>query len=190
LPPRPVAFVIASVLLGLLVSAAVKGRAKALLVGPVIVLTATLPLYAFFIVFSNLHYTRYLYFPAIGWSILLAELFFRERSTRLLHLTTALTTVTVLAIFLARNTVPWRSASAVVQVMGQSVAQGGDGRGAAAEWQARTGISLEMEMAYRFVPRHRHPAKFCAEFRSSTGRANDYSAHMLHFELPTSDFQA
>ena len=98
LPPGPVAFVIASVLLGLLVLAAVNGRAKALLVGPVIILAATLPLYAFFIVFSNLHNTRYLYFLAVGWSIFLAELFFRERSTRLLHLMTALTIVTVLAI--------------------------------------------------------------------------------------------
>jgi hypothetical protein len=145
LPPGWLAFAIAAVLMVLLTRASLSGRARSLLVGPAIILASTLPLHAYFTVFSTLYNARYLYFPAVGWSILLANMSFGRHPSRLLHVTTGLTIIVFLAIFLARNTAPWRSASSLVQAMGMSVAEGADGRSAAAAWQARTGIALEMK---------------------------------------------
>jgi hypothetical protein len=125
-------------------------------IGPLLVLCASMPLYTYFFVTPELMSARYLYFPFIGWSLLLGELLTTSvRDTK--QLTVALSLVVVAyAAFLGLNLGPWNRVGQLIHVMEAAVDSGVDPRAAARQWQLEQGAPLKLSgsgvpMSYRGV---------------------------------------
>ena len=113
------------------------------LVGPAVILISTLPVYAYFYVSPDLRATRYLYFAAIGWAVLTAQLvttvFIRRWTLR-----AALVSIILLSFAsLQVNVRPWRVAGEIVRGVTAAVKEGRSPELSAAEWQTRYGDGLE-----------------------------------------------
>jgi hypothetical protein len=130
-------------LTALLVTAAFRALPKRLLVGPAVVVFSTMPLFQYLWVTPELHNTRYLYFPAIGWAFLMAQFAVSSARDPREQAIIGGAIAVVCAVLLVRNTPPWRQAAQLIDAMAVDVAAGGDGRHAAATWQARTGMVVE-----------------------------------------------
>jgi hypothetical protein len=129
--------------LAVLFWAVVRGTGPMVLVGPAVILISTLPVYAYFYVSPDLRATRYLYFAAIGWAVLTAQLVttvFIGRWT----LRAALVSIILLSFAsLQVNVRPWRVAGEIVRSVTAAVKEGRSPELSAAEWQNRYGDGLE-----------------------------------------------
>ena len=116
-----------------------------LLVGPAVIFLSTLPVYSYFFVSAELTGARYLYFPAFGWALLLAELSLSAISSGpAIGLTVAALALGQTAL-LHVNLAPWRVAGAFVEYLAAGIRAGRPADTLVEEWQQRTGIALTVE---------------------------------------------
>lgn len=121
--------------------ALIPGEARRLIVGPAVVLLSTLPLYSFFFVGRDLSSARYLYFAAIGWSLLVAQLL-TGIGRRTAALLTAITLIVGSALCLRFNTRPWDVASDFVLAVRDAARRGEDPTRAVERMATERGIKL------------------------------------------------
>jgi hypothetical protein len=142
--PTLVTWAIVTTLIALLFVRVRGAEPRRLLIGPVFILLTTLPVYAYFAVFPNLRNARYVYCASAGWALLVSELLVPVVNAQRKKVA-AFALAASCAVLLAFNTRPWRQAGDLIAAMREDVQRGGDGRAAAAAWQARTGQPLQME---------------------------------------------
>lgn len=142
------AFVLCSatvVSLAVLFWAVIRGAGPLALVGPAVILISTLPVYSYFYVAPDLRATRYLYFAAIGWAVLAAQLLttvFIRRPT----FGAALVGIILISFAsLQVNVRPWRTAGEIVGSIATAIRQGRSPEQSSAEWQNRYGDGLEVK---------------------------------------------
>jgi hypothetical protein len=144
--PGIVRWLVAGALTALLVTAvAVRRTGWRVLVGPAIIVASTLPLYAYFFVETDLISSRYIYFAAIGWAFLVAELMGRLTERTSLYLATIAGIAVLSAISLQVNTRPWKASGELVAAMASEVEHGGDVNDALHTWQRTHPGDLRMK---------------------------------------------
>jgi hypothetical protein len=129
---------------GLLIATMRGTLGKYILVGPVLILMSTIPVYAYFYVAPDLQGSRYLYFPTVGWGILVGHLLisvFRSRRTLVLAATVLLVTNVIL---LRVNLRPWHAGAQIVRELYHEPAEGA-GPVTRERWRERYGDGLVME---------------------------------------------
>ena len=94
------------------------------IVGPLMVLASTLPLYTYFYVGRDLTAARYLYFPCVGWALLLTEFLLATLRVRRHLLIAACAVAFAYAGVLHENLRPWLTADRVVHEMRRALEQG------------------------------------------------------------------
>jgi hypothetical protein len=115
------------------------------LVGPAVILISTLPVYTYFYVVPDLRATRYLYFAAIGWALLVTQLL-TTVLTRRRALTVAFASVIVILFTsLQMNAKPWRTAGEIVRSVATAIQEGKSPEMSATDWQAQYGGGLELK---------------------------------------------
>jgi hypothetical protein len=155
LPPW-ILFLTAMAPLTLLVLAVWRRRGDwRLLFGPALIVGSVLPVYSYFFVDANLMSSRYIYFAAAGWAIVIADLLTRVLSTRLGTVAALLVVVTLDAVGLTLNLRPWRTVGAMVTDMQSRLAAGQPPASVVEDWRARLGEDLKVRdgipRAYRGV---------------------------------------
>jgi hypothetical protein len=131
--------------LAVLFSAVVHGTGAIALAGPAVILFSTLPVYAYFFVAPDLRATRYLYFAAIGWALLVTQLL-TTVAVRRRALTVAFAAfIVILFASLQVNAKPWRTAGEIVDSVATAIREGTSPELNAADWQARYGSGLELK---------------------------------------------
>ena len=120
------------------------------LAGPFVILSSTLPAYSYFYVSSDLMASRYLYFAAFGWALLLTELVVRAtRGYRTLAAATIFVALTSAAL-LQVNLRPWRIAGDVVTALAAGLGRGEPSAAILDEWRRAHDVRLTPE---RGIPR-------------------------------------
>ena len=132
----PVVCLAALIVLGLVYAAVRQGAPVRSLAGPALVLITTLPVYSFFYVGPDLAGSRYLYFAAAGWALLLAELLASEIASRAVWSAAIVAIAVVSVASLELNARPWRTAGEFVSAMGDGLRQGRAAPDIVREWQA------------------------------------------------------
>ncbi len=131
--------------LAVLFWAVIRGAGPLALVGPAVILISTLPVYSYFYVAPDLRATRYLYFAAIGWAVLAAQLlttvFIRPRTFGAALVGIILISFASLQV----NVRPWRTAGEIVGSIATAIRQGRSPEQSSAEWQNRYGDGLEVK---------------------------------------------
>jgi hypothetical protein len=131
--------------LAVLFWAVVRGTGAMALAGPAVILISTLPVYAYFYVAPDLRATRYLYFAAIGWALLVTQLLttvlIRRRALALAFVSFIL----ILFASLQVNLKPWRTAGEIVASVAAAIREGKSPEASAADWRARYGDGLELK---------------------------------------------
>jgi hypothetical protein len=131
--------------LAVLFWAVVRGTGAMALAGPAVILISTLPVYAYFYVAPDLRATRYLYFAAIGWALLVTQLLttvlIRRRALALAFVSFIL----ILFASLQVNLKPWRTAGEIVASVAAAIREGKSPDASAADWRARYGDGLELK---------------------------------------------
>jgi hypothetical protein len=126
--------------------AVVRGTGWKVLVGPAVILISTLPVYAYFYVAPDLRATRYMYFAAIGWSILVTQLLTTVLGRRQALAATFASFLIFLFVSLELNIKPWRTAGEIVGTVEEVIREGRSASDiSAADWQARYGDGLELK---------------------------------------------
>jgi hypothetical protein len=115
------------------------------LVGPAVMLISTLPVYAYFYVAPDLRATRYLYFAAIGWAVLVAQLLMTVLIPRRALGAAFVGAILILFLSLQVNIRPWRTAGEIVSRVATAIREGGTANVSAADWKARYGNGLELK---------------------------------------------
>ena len=131
-----------AVLLLLLASSLRKRLSRVTLAGPLVVISFSLPLYAYFFVAPDLMAARYLYLPFVGWTLLMIDLLtstFRRPATTVLIVGAI---VTCSAVALQLNLRPWRTTADVIAAMESAVESGRDPLEAARAWERERSIQL------------------------------------------------
>ncbi len=135
--PSAVLGLAAAAALALLFGAVVFGRpSRRVLIGPVVVLASTLPVYSYLFVGADLAGSRYLYFASAGWGLLLAALVATLRPSRAVLVIALAIVIAGSSISLELNTRPWRAAGDLVRVLTSTVRRGESVEAAAAAWHA------------------------------------------------------
>lgn len=134
--------VVVVVLLVLAVSRNVPGRALA---GPALILLTTLPVYSYFFVGPDLAGSRYLYFPSVGWSLLIAEVLIGLVNSRVLFSAAILTLAVASALSLQLNLRPWHAAANLVEAMKVGLQEGRATVDIVHSWQERYGTTLPLK---------------------------------------------
>ena len=116
-----------------------RGGGRLALAGAVIVLASTLPVGGYFFVASDLRHARYLYFPSVGWAVLLAALVSRVAASRGAVLGVTAAYAAAAAAILALNLGPWRTVRDLMDALAAGVRQQQTIAAATAEWSGRTG---------------------------------------------------
>ena len=88
--------------------------------------------------------TRYIYFAAAGWALLLAQLVGVIRYRAAVVCTVAVLVV-ISAVFLRLNLRPWRTAGEVMNAMSAGLQKGEPAELTVARWQASRGVELELK---------------------------------------------
>jgi hypothetical protein len=131
--------------LAVLFWAVLRGTGPMALAGPAVILISTLPVYAYFYVAPDLRATRYLYFAAIGWALLVTQLLttvlIRRRALTLAFASFIL----ILFASLQVNVKPWRTAGEIVGSVAAAIREGHSPEVNAADWRARYGDGLELK---------------------------------------------
>jgi hypothetical protein len=131
--------------LAVLFWAVVRGVGAIALVGPAVIFISTLPVYAYFYVAPDLRATRYLYFAAIGWALLVTQLLTTVLVRRRSLTVVIATVILILFASLQVNVKPWRTAGEIVGSVVAAIREGKSPEGNAAAWQARYGDGLELK---------------------------------------------
>jgi hypothetical protein len=143
-PPLVLCLTAVALVLLLLLSV-VRNASARFLSGPAVILLTTAPLYTYFFVRQDLAGSRYLYFAAVGWSLLTAEMFVGViDSPRLFSAATA-AVAAALALSLGLNLAPWRAVADLVASMETGLRQGAGASGAVQDWQKRYSATLELK---------------------------------------------
>lgn len=129
--------------LAILFWAIVRGTGPTVLAGPALILITTLPVYAYFYVAPDLRATRYLYFPAIGWALLVTQLLTTVLARRLALTLACASGIMVLFGSLQLNIKPWRTAGTIVDDIAAAVKEGRAPERSPADWQLKYGDGLE-----------------------------------------------
>lgn len=129
----------------LFLAVAVRGTPRRVLCGPVLVLMTTLPLLGYFFVRADLLSARYLYLPALGWALLVAELLISSRIPRGAFFAIVLTIASASALALQFNLRPWRAAGELVEAMDGGLKRGVPAMAVVNEWESRHGVTLTMK---------------------------------------------
>jgi hypothetical protein len=118
-----------------------------LLVGPALIAASTLPLAGYFFVGPDLTAARYVYFGAVGWSLIVAETLNRCIRNPTIRLGTAATLVAALFLALWVNLRPWRAAADLVRGLDDAVKAGRSPADVVRQWQAthHSAVALNSE---------------------------------------------
>lgn len=129
----------------LVVAALLRRTSPRVLAGPFIVLASTLPVYSYFFVGSDLMASRYLYFAAFGWALLIstAAIAVVPRRSHLAALVVII--VAGYGIALRLNVGPWLVAAQVVQAFAEGGLRREDPGTTLTRWRAQTGIPLQVK---------------------------------------------
>jgi hypothetical protein len=122
----------------------VQGASPRVLIGPVVIVIATLPVYSYFFVGADLIAARYIYFASIGWALLLAQLLGTIRS-RALFAAAATGVALWSAVWLNLNLRPWRVAGDVVTAMRAGLKRGEPADRTIADWEAMHATKLQLK---------------------------------------------
>jgi hypothetical protein len=125
--------------------AVMRGTGWMALAGPAIILISTLPVYAYFYVAPDLRAARYLYFAAIGWALLLAQLLMTVLIPRRALNAAFLGTILISFLSLQVNIRPWRTAGEIVSIVATAIREGRSASLRATDWQRRYGNDLEVK---------------------------------------------
>ena len=147
--------VAASLTLTLLATVAWRRVGWRIFVGPAIIVASTLPLYAYFFVMTDLISSRYVYFAAIGWAFLLAELGSRLATRTSVYLAATAVVAAMSATSLQVNTRPWRASGELVTAMAARVKAGGGVNEALAGWRLTHSGNLQMKDGVPYQYRRR-----------------------------------
>jgi hypothetical protein len=138
-------FTLAVTLVTLLFAAVMRKRVgRRLLIGPMVILFSTAPLYGYFYVGPDLIASRYVYFAAIGWGLLVAELIAGVTERRSTYLLAVVLTAACCAVSLGFNMRPWRAAGTLVDAMRAAIVHGDDLDRSILEWRQTHPGTLEM----------------------------------------------
>jgi len=101
-----------------------KGRiSHNLLLGIGLIFIGTLPLYKMFYVAPDLQGSRYLYFSAFGWSVVLASVFQGLIKTRVAYVILTAFLLLGLGIILSGNLLVWKKAGGIIRTLPEKVAR-------------------------------------------------------------------
>jgi len=141
--PLVVPAVLCAAVLIVLVAAALRERlSRVVLTGPLIVISFSLPLYAYFFVGPDLMAARYLYLPFVGWTLLVADLLTATFRRQAAIVVTVFAIVAGSAGALWLNSRPWRTTADAMAVMGSALRQQVDPLGAVRAWEHERSIKL------------------------------------------------
>ena len=115
------------------------------LAGGAVIIISTLPVYGYFYVAPDLRATRYLYFAATGWALLLAQLLTTVLWRRRALVTTFLGFIIGSFVSLQANARPWDTAAEIVQSVAASIQEGRSPYASAADWRLRYGDGIEVK---------------------------------------------
>jgi 4-amino-4-deoxy-L-arabinose transferase-like glycosyltransferase len=133
--PRAIAFVTAAAgIIAVFWTLAVRRTWFGPIAGATVILASTLPLNAYFFVRDDLAAARYLYFPAIGWAVIIATVLPAVFASRRALATGVIAMATGWVILVGINLAPWWRASAIVREMETAGARGDDPAATAARW--------------------------------------------------------
>jgi hypothetical protein len=130
--------------LAVLFLAAMRGTGRRALAGPTVILVSTLPVYAYFYVASDLQSSRYLYFAAVGWAVLVAQMLTTVLASRHGLLATSVCVVVLSSVSLQLNTRPWRTAADIVGAVATDIKAGRSVESSSAELSRKYGDGLEI----------------------------------------------
>lgn len=123
-----------------------RGAGAVTLAGPLVILISTLPVYSFFYVAPDLRATRYLYFAAAGWALLVTQMLATVLQRRkALTLCAFVGYMAFAAACLYLNTQPWRTAGEIVRNMISALEAGTDPRSSGETWRSRYGAGIEVK---------------------------------------------
>lgn len=128
----------------LFIRVVIRGASRQLLVGPAVVLISTLPVYSFFFVSAELVAARYIYFAAVGWAVLMAQLLGAIRSRVILALAIGTLAVTSF-VWLRFNLRPWNVAEDVVVAMRAGAARDEAPADTIAKWTRERGVAPSLK---------------------------------------------
>jgi hypothetical protein len=144
-PPWIVPLALSVVAIALVFALAMRNPSPRALTGPVLMLIASMPMYSYFFVRPDLLAARYLYFPTIGWSVLLAEALLSAAPRRSVLLAVTLGLVVLLGVTLNLNLQPWRTGASLVDTLRAGVEKGRRPATIIADWQHATGAKVVMK---------------------------------------------
>ncbi|HPW19372.1 MAG TPA: hypothetical protein PLE61_01040 [Vicinamibacterales bacterium] len=148
-------FCVTALALGAVFGTAASGLGGKALVGPMIILAGTLPVYAHFYVAADLRGARYLYFPAFGWALFISQAASSLLHRRLHFLTAAVALIALACVSLQLNLKPWKTAAEIVDAVSSTIVSGGAVEARSSEFRERYGTALEMKdevpVAYKGV---------------------------------------
>ncbi len=101
--------------------------------------------YAYFYVAPDLRATRYLYFAAIGWALLTAQLLTTMLVRRRTFGAALVSIVLISFASLQLNVRPWRTAGEIVGSAAAAIQEGRSPAMSSTEWQNRYGDGLELK---------------------------------------------
>ena len=116
------------------------------LTGPLVILISTLPVYAYFYVSPDLRATRYLYFAATGWALLVTQMLGTLLRRRKAVMIVAVVSYIALAwACLQVNAKPWRTAGEIVRDVVSALQAGKDPKASVAIWREKYGNGIEVK---------------------------------------------
>jgi hypothetical protein len=125
--------------------AVVRGTGPMALAGPAVILVSTLPVYTYFYVAPDLRAARYLYFAAIGWAVLTAQLLTTVLGRRRTMGAALVAIILISFASLQINVRPWRTAGEIVSSVAAAIREGRFSELSTVEWQNRYRGGLELK---------------------------------------------
>jgi hypothetical protein len=110
--------------------------------GAAVILASTLPLNAYFFVRDDLAADRYLYFPSIGWAVIVATAVPATFASRRALATAVAALAVGWVALIGVNLGPWWQASAIVHHMEAAGLRGEDPAASAARWAAERQVTI------------------------------------------------